>query len=372
MAQLGFLAPTTHDNNDRPQEVAAPVVPFTRASSRYQEPFVDETATLSGSTQQLGLFSVPAYGYLSGVYIKVTAKDGAAGGATVAAAADAPWSVLSEIAFQDVNGTNNIGPFTGYDLYLANKWGAHHGEPFDPADSPAYTAIDSDGNFSFGLWIDLQFVPRNALGALPNQNQSQTYKVRVSLSGSAEVYTTAPGTLPDVRVEMTMAAWAPPAQVDASGQMQQTQPDAVGTLSMWSKYVTDVVSGENTITLPRVGNLIRGMVLVFRNTSGARSDTLIAPSIRYEWDGRVMFNRDDVLWQEQIKRAYGYAADTAVRPLVLTDDFDGRAGSELRDYYWRTTPSTRLVIRANLGAAGVLSVLTNDVAPAGNIFDTVS
>lgn len=359
-AMLTPSAPT-----DTQAQPAGPIVPFPRASQRYREPFIDQQSQLSGTTQQLVFADVPAHGYLRHVTLLVTATAGAAGMASVAAAADAPWSVLSEVTLQDVNGTNIVGPVTGYQLYLINKWGAYR--RLNPTDSPSYSAVDTDGDFSFLLTIPVEFVQRDALGSLPNQNASATYKVRVGLAASTSVYTTPPDTLPTVRVQGWAHDWAPPAQADAGGQLQQTQPEAVGTVAYWSVFVTDVVSGENTIRLPRVGNMIRNLVLVYRQ-SGARDSSDLPPSWRWEWDARTLFNEGDALTEESMVMAYGFDPDTGVRVWTMTDDFDAKAGDELRDYYWRTTQATRLEVRANFGDAGTLEILTNDVMPQGQIF----
>ena len=56
---------------------------------------------------------------------------------------------------------------------------------------------------------------------------------------------------------------------------------------------------------------------------------------------------------------------------VLPDtiaDFNGKAGYEMRNQYIKTTQATRLELQYSLANAGVLEILTNDVAPRGQIF----
>jgi hypothetical protein len=49
-------------------------------------------------------------------------------------------------------------------------------------------------------------------------------------------------------------------------------------------------------------------------------------------------------------------------------DFDGKLGAELRDQYLGTTQSTRYELTGSFDGAGTLTVITNDVAAASDIF----
>lgn len=82
--------------NDRPM----PTVPFIRASALHREgAFFDNGAStlLTASQIDYGVIEVPAYGYVRNIVILVEATGGANGLATVAAAEDAPFSVLQNI-----------------------------------------------------------------------------------------------------------------------------------------------------------------------------------------------------------------------------------------------------------------------------------
>ena len=56
-----------------------------------------------------------------------------------------------------------------------------------------------------------------------------------------------------------------------------------------------------------------------------------------------------------------------VLPLCIID-FDGFAGFEMRDMLMPTTQATRLELQYTLANAGVLTVMTDDVAPRGDIY----
>jgi hypothetical protein len=60
--------------------------------------------------------------------------------------------------------------------------------------------------------------------------------------------------------------------------------------------------------------------------------------------------------------------DNGVFVYDFMHEFDGMLGRENRDLWLPTLGSTRLELQGSFGAAGTLTVLTNDVAIAGNVF----
>jgi hypothetical protein len=354
------------------------LVPFTRAAKEHYEPFFDTAYTLGATSQQIGPVDIPAYGFARGVWVEVVAT-GASGGSP-SYLEDGPFSVLDEILYQDVNGANIYGSLSGHDTYLINKWGGYAGDLADPKSDPDYSAAAA-GNFSFLLYVPLEVNGRDGLGALANQNAASTYKLRLTLAPSTKVYsaTTPPTTLPSVRVRCWLDAWTQPTASDLRGNAQATQPPALGTTSYWSKTMINVPSGFQTLRLPRVGNYIREMIFVYRAASDGTRATGAAnmpdPATIY-WDTRTLKNFSRRMWRRQMSRRTGYTGtdDTAAaldKSVFVEDyahEFNGRIGYELRDGWLPTSQSTRLEISGTFGAAGTLTVITNDVAPTDEIF----
>jgi hypothetical protein len=84
-------------------------------------------------------------------------------------------------------------------------------------------------------------------------------------------------------------------------------------------------------------------------------------------------------WRNQIFERYGYGGrglalngpiglDDGIFPYDLCHEFDGQVGMELNDGWMPTLSSTRLEIQGTFGVAGTLTVLTNDISVAGNVF----
>lgn len=375
-APLAHAAPKS---GDKPAAILA--VPFVRAAQEHYESFIDVSNQLGVSAVQLGPFDIPAYGFMRGVRLTVKATNGS-GTATVVAAEDAPFSAIDECVVMDVNGAPIVGPLSGYDLYLLNKWGGYAPSLPDPKSLPAHQGVQAgangSGNFAFELRIPIEVNGRDALGALPNQNGASTYKLRVTLAPASKVYGTAPTNLPSVRVTATLDAWTQPTQTDQRGNPNATQPPALGTTSYWSKTVFTVSNGFQTLRLPRVGNYLRELIFVYRDGTGSRAAGagLFPDPASISWDTRLLKAYPRDLWRNDMARKLGAAAtveaanglDNGVFVEDYAHEFTGRIGYELRDGWLPTSQSTRLELSGTFTGSGTLTVLTNDVAPNGEIF----
>lgn len=369
----------TANNGERSGE-DLPLGPFVRGSRHRAEPFLDRSDTLGASAIQRGPEDVAAFGFIRHVLVLVEGTVPSANAAAVAFAADGPFSVLDSVTLQDVNGNPLVGPFSGYDLYLANKYGAYAGGLLDARQSPSYSAVtgtdDAGGNFSFLLRLPVEISGRDALGALTNQNAGQTYKVGYTIAPSGNVYDTAPTALPTVRVRAWLEAWTPPKSADLLGNPVAQMPPAHGTLQMWTRYTETIASGSQQVRLPRVGNQLRTIVAVIRDGDGARVTANWPDPVQLRVDGNTLDNVARSVARHRIAEQYGFDAaadaagglDSGVFVWSFANDLDGRPGYEMRDAYLPTTQATRLELDGSWGGAGTLAVLTNDVASAGNIF----
>lgn len=369
--------------NDAPKsnsdKAPAVVVPFIRASDEHLEPGnLDVQRTLSASQQDLGTVDVPAYGYISHLYIFVEATGANNGLATVAFDEDGPWNVLQNIALTEPNGAYIVQLNTGYDAYLVNKYGGYvNPVASDPMASPAYSLDATEGNFSFLLRIPVAVSARDAVGALANQDSAGQFKLRMALADLSTVYTTDPDTPPVVRVRAWLAAWDQPEPVSA-GVGNQVEPPAAGTTSFWSvQSGMPVSSGQNSLELKRKGNYIRQWLFVLR-TSGSRA------TAETDWPDETRFLRDafpsrylnDSVWKHIMFERTGYdgtadgerGAENGVRFIDFCHEFSGALGLENRDLWQPTRGSTRLELQGSFGATSTLDIITNDVAIASNVF----
>lgn len=362
-----------------PASAQAPAIapkPFVRSSLEHREPSgVDKSLQISSSDQDLGAFPIPAYGFLRSVLLLVTVSGGSG---TAVFAADAPWNLLKMITIQEPNGAVISQFNSGYDLYLANKYGGYRGYN-DPKARPDYATATAGGGMTFLLRVPLELSNRTALGSLPNQNAAAAFQLRATLAAATTVYSTPPPTtLPTVRVRVITEAWDQPA-LSADGSANSTTPPAMNTTQYWSKQIYPIVGGQNQIRLTRVGNYVRNLGFIYRDATGARvtmaSNNFASPGVLY-YDTRPVDTIEAIVWRSTMAERYGYSGtyeavnglDNGVYWYDFCHEFDGRVGNELNDGWLPTQSSTRLELQGNFGVPGTLEVLTNDVSVAGNVF----
>lgn len=379
--------------NGKAQNVQ-PLVPFIRASMEHREPCgIDVTRTLvTSGSQDLGVFDVPAYGYVRALVLVVTASG--AGTGSPALFEDAPFSLLQNIALTEPNGAVIAQFNSGYELYLANKWGGYGNICGCDARMAPSTSTDANGNCTFVLRIPIELSGRDGLGALPNQNAAATFKLRMSLASGAGAatgpyYVTAPTVQPNVRVQVYLEAWDQP-EVAVAGMTNQVTPPAMNTTQFWSAQIYNAGAGAQTTRLTRVGNYIRNLIFISRTAATglrATGQTNWPDPLSVILDARPIDTASKVLWTEQMWRRSGfgsraqYAAttvaetkdaagslDSGVFVLDFTHEFDQSIGQENRDLWLPTLGSSRLELQGSFGAACTVTVLTNDVAIAGPVF----
>lgn len=369
--------------NDAPRGNDAPrlLVPFVRASDENLQPAnLDRTsAVLSANTQDFGITDIPAYGFARWLYVYVEATGGAAGLNNAVAKEDGPFSILRNIALMEPNGAPIVQFNSGYELYLANKYGGYVNPiAADPKKNPLYSAIATTGNFTFMLRIPIEVSARDGIGALANQDSAGQFKLRLSVGATTDIYSTAPDTKPTVRVRAWLSSWDQP-EMQSAGLTNQMEPPAHGSTSFWTvQSGITVNAGENTIELKRKGNYLRQIIFVLRRAGTSRANG------QSDWPSETRFVRDafparyyaDPVWKTIMYERTGYSAtietagglDNGVRFHDYMHEFDGGLGRENRDLWQPTLGSSRIEIVGNFANAGTLDVIYNDVAVANNVF----
>jgi hypothetical protein len=368
-------------------------IPFIRATKKHREPFFDQTVALNTAVSPI---NVPAYGFIRGIWIRADGGNGTVGAGilTGTGAADSPFNAFQFMGLFDVNGAPLIGPFgNSYRAFEMGKYGGYH-RYLDGRQGDFALPAGAAGAFRCWWYLPIELVRRNALGSLANLNAAATYKLQLTTNtqtaiyGSGATFTVAP----NVRIRCWIDAWAQPPSTDLLGNMTQQVPNSHGTTQFWSEQVYPIGPGQQTIRLVRVGLYIRMLICTLNLASGLRdtfSQTGTAASqaaadgdwpdpVQLFLDGFELQNvSQNFLWNE-LYSLYNVtpnsndaanARDTSVYVFQFIDDDSAVLGNEERNRYLPTLQSSRLEIRGSFGAtAGQLSVLTNDVAPQGDIF----
>lgn len=320
---------------------------------------------------------IKPYGYLRELEIEVIGAGGSAGGTL---AADGPWNLFSTLQVTLPNGQELYGDsnWNGYHAYLAAKHSAHMLNN-DPSTWQTYSSTAA--NPAFLLPVPFELNSQYGWGALPNTDDSAPYKLKMVANTSTNIWATVPTTtIPTFTVNIYEHCWTIPEPVNRlTGDQQIVAPVGLGTLQKWSRQFYSVTaSAAQAISLTRKGNIVKQMIFILRNSSGARIATSMYPNpFAFIWDGVPLKPSDKcALAVNDYERSAGGESggftvaanvqDTGVLPLkfsypggidcIAQGDGLGQAN------FIGTVQSSRLELSGTWGStAAQLEVLTNDI-----------
>jgi hypothetical protein len=382
------------------QQGQAPPVrrqPFPVGVLKVENPDYDVTQAQTASVQQFPNHSFEPTGWLRGLWYQfdmVTSGNAA----TVTFTGDNPVSCVNKFTLKDVGNREVFGPMGGYDWLTVNKFGGYW-DVGDPRADLAYAttagAGGTGGSFTFMLYVPLELVARDALGAVENKATSSAWKAELFIDTIANTYGTPPTTGGNLRVRVTEDGYTEPASADEHGRPLSQTPPAVGTLQYW---VTENSGGIGGASGTLNYNLDNGIGYSIRNilwkltrsgTSRANGDADWPDPVTVSYGKVQLFQRYKTTWISKMSKAYAFTLppgasaplagtatpDTALQrengvfPQWFTDDFSGVAGGELRNGYLNTKTGTVLKWKGTLGAsasADQLNALINYVIPPNN------
>lgn len=331
---------------------------FTASAHEHREPINVQNFTLGAAAQQSNPSNIPipAYGFISHVLLLVSW----AGGTTGTLNADAPWDFFQSVSIQDVNGAYLQNPIDGFGLLMENVYGGYAYRQ-DPRLSPIFVSGPTAGTFM--LRVPVQVTRHNAYGSLANQNAAAPYLLQYTVNPSTSVYSVAPGAQPTWTVQAFLESWTQPNARDLKGRPQAQLPPLHGSTQQWSVYTKAIAVGNNVTQLPRVGNTIRTIIIISRDGTGARVDTVFPNPFSLNLDSRVLTQEVQALRQQC--QAEGLestiARDVGVHVFYFNNSILGHIGDESSDLWLPTVQSTRLELSGNSAVVGNLQILTNDI-----------
>jgi len=243
------------------------LVPFVRASYQYREKIRTDAFTLSTSQQTAQPIPVTPGGFLRGIWIEIdNTVNGALGTAVLGSPTDFPYALIASITLEDVNGQSIVGPISGYELYLANKYGGYFPDG-DPTTQPGFVGTFVDQYFA--LWLPCE-IRSDALGSLSNTDARAQYRLIYTIDSSPNILSTGTVTTqPQFTVSTWVDYWAQVERTNMAGEPNEQVPPLLGTTQFWSREVPVVAAGAQTVKHNRVGNAIRNIVYVLRNGAAA-------------------------------------------------------------------------------------------------------
>lgn len=367
------VAPAQEAGRPQPQTtVEPPGGPFVRHTQPGRRAQYANTGQAFGGLITTPLVAAP--GYLRSLRIRVAATGGTGGSAV--AAADAPWNTIALLTLRDAFGTPLIvGP--GFEmLRLLPKYSGQFGlgAQSDPLNLPSFSAPSANGNYVFQSIIPLEFT--KAYGVVSMANASLLPTLQMQLSAQATVLSTPPATLqPVLEVDLDSDFYWLPEGVSI-------EPPGLGTTCQWVFQNANPTIGSSSnaiVSLPRLGGYLTCLILILRDSTGARIDAFPA-RMRVYVDGVPLIDtRDDTLNDDmQIQFGWGttaqWARDTGVKaftrktslaqvPLGLLDT---------GEMFLSTNPGTLIQIEGSpwgviSNAPATLSAIIGQVVPAGSL-----
>lgn len=339
----------------RPQ-TSEPMVqggPFLRHTRESRVQGFSQSGIAFGGFVNQPLKAVP--GYLRYLDVLVQATGGAAGAHNAVAQADAPYSVIQSILFKDAFGQSIIQG-SGYELSkVVQIYSGQHGfyGTSDVAALPSFSNVATSGNFTYRFRIPFEMF--DGFCAIPGANASAVPQLQITLAGSSAVYSTAPDTLPTMTVTVQESYYAIPLD-----DPNMPPPDN-GSSHQWSQQTvaSPIGSASNTsLTLPPLGSYVSTLIFVFRDSTGARSDSILpaaGASIEFWVDGVPMFLEDIGTRFDLMYQLFGVTRPTGVLVYTFRDsvaNFGPVSSIDTGDLWLPTTPGTLTELRATWGAFG--------------------
>lgn len=354
-----------------PQTTAAPQsanVPFPRLSRQGQI----LGPTIAGQAFG-GLWTPilkPVGGYLRSLRFNIQASGGNYSASTYTA--DAPYNTIQNLFFRDPFGQPIIQA-SGYSLFLINLYGGQVGAlGFGNLVSalPSWSAGSATtGAFTVALQIPLE-LDSSGYCSLPDMNASSQPQIQVQLNPATSVYATKTGaTDPTLTLALDEPFWMAPVDNPAAA------PADVGSSAQWSesRAAAGVGSAQfQRIQLPRVGTYIHTLILILRDSTGARIDQWPTADLSLWFDGvPVLFEtfatRADLMFAQ-----FGVTRPTGVIVYTFRNSIQTFVSNgDTYDLLAPTTPATLLEVAGTFGtitnAPATITAVVGELFPLGGI-----
>ena len=374
-------------------------VSFIRGSGEGRYTFEVQSGLVLGAAQDVGPIDVKAYDYMRSILLKVETTTAGSGTVTSTATTDYPFNTISYLRVKQPNGQTMYSVTNGHHAAMIHKYGlVREAQNSDPRSDPEYIAtLGTAPTMTFGIRIPFELDLRDALGALPNKDAAAPFTIELGLNATSTIFTTAPGTAPTIKITPILEAYdQPPETLD--GKPVATTPPNMNTLQRWTEQTITMVSGAFDARVRKLGNYVREMIFISKNSSLNRITTPLATSgysnppagwsdpMQIVLDEDVKDNIPLWLWERDIWETWGFGGLTGGATASPANDTAGgmdngvfpyqyclnRRDSNVEDVakYLPTIESEDYLLRGQNWGTSVykLVVLKCEVLPRGDIF----
>ena len=386
-----------------PQDAApAAGVSFVRGSGEGRYTFEVQSGLALGAAQDIGPIDIKAYDYMRSILLKVETTTLATGTVTAVGSKDYPFNIISYLRVKQPNGQTMYSVSSGYHAAMIQKYGlTRQPQNSDPRSDPDFSAPSgvaaaTTATVTFGIRIPFELDLRDALGALPNKDAAAPFTLELGLNSTSTIYTTSPATAPTIKITPILEAYdQPPETLD--GKPVQTTPPNMNTLQRWTEQSITMVSGAYDARVRKLGNYVRELLFISKNSSGVR---IVSPAGTSKFTGpdgwsdpmQIVLDedvKDNIpywLWQRDIWEIWGFGGLTGGSTTLPVNDAAGGMDDGVFPYqycvnrrdamteevakYLPTIESEDYLLRGqNWGTAvSKLVILKCEVLPRGDIF----
>ncbi len=230
-----------------------------------------------------------------------------------------------------------------------------------PNNLPSWSTVSATtGAFALRLYVPLE---------LDSSGYCSLPQIQVQTNTTGVVYSSLTGTAPTLTMSLDEPFWMAPVDNPAAA------PADVGSSAQWSvsKAAAGIGSAQfQRVQLPRVGTFIHTLILVLRDSTGARIDAWPTGDLSLWFDGvPVLFEtfaeRTDQMWTQ-----FGVTRPTGVIVYTFRDSIQSFVSNgDTYDNLAPTTPATLLEISGTFGtigsAPGTITAVTGELFPQGGI-----
>jgi hypothetical protein len=339
------------------------MVPFFYGTNQYVEK-IQSVSQLLGTAQVEQVFNITPGGFLRGVRLEVRSTGGVIGSGALSA--DGPWTALASASLENIDGGPIIYPMAVYTHMIRQMYGRPWwGDPSRRFD------FSNTINPAFSLFMQPEL--RHTAGVLANTDARAQFRIRFTFATLAQfLATVGTATAPTVTVTAYMEGWAQPDAEDLNGNpIEETPPGLnLATLARRQNINLAAVGADNTFQISNMGNDIRVVSWIMRNSAGARTDLASNP-IRWRIDNRSLgvFSTDEVF--NRMSDQYEMLQNGSTRQTgvyVFPRWFD--PGRMVGESWLSTNNATYLLwetATAAGGAGGTVEMVTDEVVPVEQV-----
>lgn len=356
-------------------------LPFTLGSSfTTRQAFTVSNQALGSGTVQPANFplNLGSFGWVSNVLLDITVSY-TAGSTAPTLGPDGFDALIDRIGVSTSGGSPLIQPVDGFTLHMDNVFGgkrfgaANLSYGTDPDTLPgtdlAMPAALAAKTNRFFRSLQFEIDPSTALASIPATAANREFTISLTLASLSTLFASNAPAAATVSIVATVFYWDLP----ADGAMPFGSTASSQTLRLLQTQQRPMNQGDSDLKSTNVGNVIMSNYLIFRDSSGVRSDADFSDPFQIEVDNNVRFWISQDVWKASMAAWFGLtgALDSPgglytgvyVLPWRLLAGGTGANANASHAQYLATLDTTNLVFHGlNFGAAGSLQVVTDTVS----------